>query len=31
MFVDVNYTFKHSDFQAASIVMHVVCPQSYLG
>ena len=37
MFVDVNYTFKHSsfrnrlNFQAASIVMHVVCLQSYLG
>ena len=37
MFVDVNYTFKHSSFrnrlkfQAASIVMHVVRPQSYLG
>ena len=37
MFVDVNYTFKHSsfrnrlNFQAASIDMHVVCPRSYLG
>ena len=35
--VGVNYTFKHSSFrnrlsfQAGSINMHVVCPQSYLG